>query len=87
MQMSKGMKFCYFAKIVICKSVNPFLNNPWFLHVCSTSLLKTLWKKEKLLVRSNIAFSNSVFYHFSELSAVLIKFEIVVCKVFQFGRV
>ena len=23
---------------------------PWFLRVCSTSLLKTLWEKEKLLV-------------------------------------
>ena len=23
--------------------------NPWFLHVCNTSLLKTLWEKEKLL--------------------------------------
>ena len=30
--------------------VNPFPNKPWFLCVGSTSLLKTLWKKEKLLV-------------------------------------
>ena len=26
------------------------LTGPWFLRVCSTSLLKTLWEKEKLLV-------------------------------------
>ena len=26
---------------------NPFANKPWILCVCSTSLLKTLWKKEK----------------------------------------
>ena len=32
---------------------NPFPNKPWFLHVYSTSLLKTLWEKEKLLVTSN----------------------------------
>ena len=25
---------------------NPFPNKPWFLGVCSTSLLKTLWEKE-----------------------------------------
>ena len=30
---------------------DPFPNKPWFLHVCSTSLLKTLWEKEKLLVQ------------------------------------
>ena len=36
---------------------NPFPNKPWFLRVCSTSLLKTLWEKEKLLVMSNSPFS------------------------------
>ena len=44
---SKG----FFFKVV--KSwdcvVNPFPNKPWFLRVCSTSLLKTLWEKENLL--------------------------------------
>ena len=35
-----------------------FLNKPWFLRVCSTSLLK----KEKFLVMSNISFSHSIFY-------------------------
>ena len=25
-------------------SINPFPNKPWFLHVCSTSLLKTVGK-------------------------------------------
>ena len=41
--------------------VNPFPNKPWFLRVCSTSLLKTLWEKEKLIVTSNFSFSHSVF--------------------------
>ena len=60
--------------------VNPFPNKPWFLRVCSASLLKTLWEKEKLLVKSNLSFSHSVFYPFVELFAILIKSEIVVCK-------
>ena len=30
---------------------------------------------------------HSVFYPFGELSAIFIKFKIVVCKLFQFGRV
>ena len=27
---------------------NPFPNKPWFLRVCSTSLLKTQWEKEEI---------------------------------------
>ena len=57
------------------------------LRVCSASLLKTLWEKEKLLVTSNFSFSHSVFYPFEELSIIFIKFEIVVCKLFQYGSV
>ena len=64
---------------------NPFPNKPWFLRVCSTSLLKTMWKKEKLLVTSNFSFSHTVFYQFVELSTILITFEIIVCKLFEFG--
>ena len=51
------------------------------------SLFKTLWEKEKLLVTSNFSFSYSVLYPLGELSAIFIQFEIVVCKLFQFGRV
>ena len=43
---------------------NPFPNKPWFLRVCSTGLLKTLWEKEKLLVTSNFSFSHSCFNPF-----------------------
>ena len=80
-----GSKYCW--KSIILILFNPFRNKPWFLCVCSTSLLKTLWEKEKLLVTSNFSFSHSVFYPFGELSGILIKFEIVVCKLFQFWRV
>ena len=66
---------------------NPFPNKPWFLPVCSTTLLKTMWEKEKLLITSNFSFFHSVFYLFGELSAIFIKLKIVVCNLFQFGRV
>ena len=66
---------------------NTFPNKPWLLHVCSRSLLKTLWKKEKLLVTSNFSSSHCIFYPFGELYAIFIKFKIVVCRVFQFGRI
>ena len=39
---------------------NPFQNKPWFLHVCSTGLSKTLWKRKN--------YSHSVFHFFVELS-------------------
>ena len=45
------------------------------------------WEKEKLLVTNNFSFSHSVFYPFGKLSAIFVKFEIVDCKLFQFGRV
>ena len=59
-----------------CGSVNPFSNKPWFLRICSVSLMKTLMEKEKLLVTSNFSFSHSVFYQFGVLSAIF------VCKLF-----
>ena len=68
-------------------ALNPFPNKPWFLRVFPVSLLKTLREKEKLLVTSNFSFSHSVFYPFREVSAIFIKFIIVVCKLFEFGRV
>ena len=43
--------------------------------------------KEKLLVTSNISFSPSVLYPFGELISISIKFNNVVCKLFQFQRV
>ena len=66
--------------------VNPFPSKPWFLRVCRKSLLKTLCEKEKLLAMSNFSFSHSVFYLFREVSAIFIKFKIVVCKLFQFWK-
>ena len=44
-------------------------NKPLFSRVCSTSILKRLGEKEKLLVMSNFSFSHSVFYLFEKLSS------------------
>ena len=72
---------------MVTNQVNPFPHNDTFWRLWETSLLKTLWENEKLLVMSNFSFTNSVFYPFRELSDVFIKFKIVVCKLFQFGPV
>ena len=64
-------------------AINPFPNKFFFI----TSVLKTLWEKEKLLVTSNFFFSHTVFYPFEEHFATLIKSEIVVCKLFEIGGV
>ena len=53
-------KMAYFISYLF----NPCPNKPWFLRVCSTTLLKTLGEKEKLLVTSNFSFSLSVFYSY-----------------------
>ena len=58
-----------------------------FLRVYSIGPFKTLWEKEKLLVTSNFSFSHRVFYSFGELSAIFITYKIVVCKLFESGRV
>ena len=55
--------YFFFIKIQL---FNPFQNKPWFLRVCSTSLLKTMREKEKLLVTSNFSFTHSVFDPFKK---------------------
>ena len=41
------------ANITVFVGINPFLNKPLFIYVCSTSRLKTVWETEKLLNASN----------------------------------
>ena len=53
---------------------NDILTLSWFLRDCNTRLLKTPWEEEKLL------------YPFEEVSAIFVKFVIVVYKLFQFGQ-
>ena len=52
---------CYYLMPFAGHNINTFPNKPWFSRVCSTGHLKTLWEKEKLLVKSNFSFSYSVF--------------------------
>ena len=65
-----NIKVTIFKKWPLCftnsgrSRLNSFPNKPLFSRVCRTSLLKTLWEKEKLLVTSNFSFSHSVFYPF-----------------------
>ena len=61
--------------------------SPGFYVSTEQVFLKKLWEKEKLLVTSNFSFSHGVFYPFGDLSAIFVKFEIVDCKLFAFGRV
>ena len=61
--------------------------SPGFYVSAVQIFLKTLWEKEKVLIMSNFSFSHSVFYPFGGLFAFFVKFEFVLCKLFQFGRV
>ena len=54
----KGQTFFKGIYLTHSHTMTPF-DAPW-----ETSLLKTLWEKEKLLVTSNFSFSHSVFYPF-----------------------
>ena len=60
-------------------SLNPFPNKPLFLPVCNTSLLKTIWEKEKLVITSNFCFFQSIFNLF------LKKEKILVSSIFSFS--
>ena len=62
-------------------SLNPFPNKAL---VCMCLQFKSF---ENTVGKGEIACFHSVFYLFVELSAILIKTEIVVCKLFQLGRV
>ena len=66
---------------------NPFPNKPLSLRVGSESLLKTLWEKEKFSSRAISPFPAVFSTFFREVSSIFIELKIVVCKLFQFGRV
>ena len=62
---------------------NPFPNKPWFLRVCCTSLLKTVWEKEKLLLTSNFSFSHSVFHPFGNFLPFLSNLKLLSANYFS----
>ena len=76
----------FFHRIVKIQDYVLFQNKPWVLHVGSRCLLKTLWKRIKLLMEQ-FSFSHNVFCTFGYFSTISINFKIVLCKLFRFGRV
>ena len=64
-----------------CMACMPLPNKPWFLKPVENSGKHEIGRKEQFLL------SHSVFYPFRELYAIFIKCEIVVCQLFQSGRV
>ena len=67
--------------------VEPFPKQALVFRVCSSSLLKMLFEKDKLLVTSTFSFSRSVYTHLENFSAISIKFENVACKLFLLGSI
>ena len=89
---SSGVSSCVFEvnktpRIKICLILTLSQTNPGFHVSAVQGFWKHYVKKEKLLVVRNFSFSHCVFNLLRELSAISIKFEIVICKLFQFGRV
>ena len=75
-------------KIGLTNPLNHVPNQPQFLLVCKTSLLKTLWEKGEIDRNEQfLLFPHSVFYPLGQLSAISIKFKTVVCKLFQIRRI
>ena len=63
----------WMTELTIFATFKPFPNKPWFLHVCSTSLLKTAWVKKKLLNKQFLFFPQcflpvwKLFCHFHQI--------------------
>ena len=79
------------GQLIYSETYNLILSqsSPGF-YVSLLQALRTHCRKRRncsLLEMSNFCFSHSVFYQSGELSAIFIQFEIVVCTLFQFGRV
>ena len=85
--MSKQLKKIIHTWSIYTHCINHFPNKPWFFKCLHYKSFENTAEKEKLLVTSNISFSHGVFYPSEELSAIFINFEIVVCKLFQLGKV
>ena len=62
--ISEKKKMLLYLNLMSANTFNPFPHNDAFWRPWETSILKTLWEKEKLLVTSNFSFSHSVFFPF-----------------------
>ena len=81
--------FLLFSQNVFYYSQNKiqFFSRIYFVVSWGSRLLKTFWKKEKMLVTSIFSFSQNVFYHFQNKFQFFSGIYFVVCKFFQFGLV
>ena len=70
------------TEILLKKGLTLSQPSPGFYVSTVQVFLKTLREKDELLVTSNSSFSHSVFYLFGKRSAIFIKSEIVLCKLF-----
>ena len=78
--------FCLLSCIQ-CSTLTLSQTSPGFYVSAVHVFWKHYGKRKKLLITSNFSFFPSVFYPFEEFSAIFNKFEIVVCKLFQFETV
>ena len=82
--------FYFFVRVIRtldCVLTVQLLQALVFINLQYMSFEITMGKGEIARDKKFLLFPHSVFYPFGELSAIFIKFEIVVCKLFQFGRV
>ena len=73
-----------FSKGVFLGSFNLFPNKPWFLHVCSTNILKTLLGKGAISCKEQVLLFPQCFLPFQKTFCHFIKFTIVICELFKF---
>ena len=66
---------------------NDFISTLSQTRPCFTCLEYRTVGKREIARNSNFSCSHSVFYPFGELTDIFIKINIVVCKLFLFGRV
>ena len=75
-----------FQSMDVLNWLNAFPNMPEFLRVCSTSRLKTLWGKGEIARNDQFLLVPQWFLPVWKPPVIYIKFEIVVCKLFEFGQ-
>ena len=84
---ANAFNFVQYRILSFGKDLNLSLSKSWFFMYLQKNSFENTAGKGKLLVTSNFSFSLSVFYPFGELSAIYVKFRIIVCKLFEFRRV
>ena len=77
-------KICCLVRV---RSINSFPNKPWFITCLQYMSFENTVGKGEIAYNEQFLLFPTVFYLFEELSAIFNKTEIVICELFQFGRV